>query len=282
MNRIDCNALSPIGLSVIAEFTMSTVFEGLRVNAQDFLTKHREILLSRQRDLKACQCNVGGFHVYQFASDVELLAQSYVAAGKEIPQPLVKAMAQGYEHESLGSIAEGFILPDDYYTLVNFVAIAPFHRGFKNLSAACQAYYWYRENILLCFEGKEVQRKRPYPRPYYALRTHLTPDQQAYGSRLGYVANCVEFSNGKFAIRWRFAPLYDAEWFDRIEDAVKVHGRGGRMVFKPGLQPTLEDQLVLQRISKAYVGKGFRVLGAKTPIESTSTPLPEVENRAFD
>jgi hypothetical protein len=276
MNRVVSNTLRTIGRSIIAEFTMSAVFEGLRVNAQEFLTKHREILLSRQRDLKACQRNVGGFHVYQFASDVELLAQSYVAAGQKIPQSLVKAMAKGYEYESLGSIAEGFILPDDRYTLVNFVAIAPFHRGFKNLGAACQAYYWYRENILLCFEGKGSQRKRPYPRPYYALRTHLTPDQQAYGSRLGYVANCVEFSNGKFAIRWRFAPLYDAEWFDRIEDAVKVHSRGGRMVFKPGLQPTPEDKLLLQRMSQAHSGKGVRVLGASMPIEPT--PLPEAND----
>ncbi len=59
-------------------------------------------------------------------------------------------------------------------------------------------------------------------------------------------------------------------------------GRGGRMVFKPGLQPTLEDKLLLQRMSKAYAGRGFRVLEATTPIESTPTPLPEANAKAIE
>jgi hypothetical protein len=211
--------------------------------------------------VNACQRLVGGFHVYQFASDMELLVQPYLAAGREVPPPLVKAMAHGYDRESLGAIAEGFILPDDYYVMVNFVAIAPLHRGFKSLPSACQAYYWYRENILLCFQGKDAHHKRPYPKPYYAIRTRLTPDQQAYGSRLGYVANAVQFSNGKFAIRWRFGPMYDAEWFNSIEDAIAIHSRGGRTIFKPGLQPTADDRLLLQKMGQAYAGKGFKVLG---------------------
>jgi hypothetical protein len=42
------------------------------------------------------------------------------------------------------------------------------------------------------------------------------------------------------------------------------------------LQPSPDDKLLLQRMSKAHSGKGVRILGASTPIEPT--PLPEAND----